>query len=455
MSGIDVSVNVTDSSFNQPWGIAFDNSGNYYVSNYTKDSSGNFISKMSSSGVFTLEWANTLTNGQLTGLAYSSYNGHLYCANFLSCAIYKINTGNGFVNTYTTLGSIYRPLGVATYGNYLYVSTNSGYIYRYDLSIFIPSAYTFYTNNPSLNTIFAITFDNQGYLYSLYSDVSYNYYVNKINESSSVVMSFNYSNFVATIGTTLNYNSGLVCDSDYNIYISNIDNKNIARYDSSGTLITLNYINDVSYNVPRGLAIQNNYLYSIDSNVSGSTGGTVYKGVEPSCFNFDTKILCLNNSMEEEYIPIQNLKSGDLVKTYLHGYRRIDLIGKISFANNPNKWNHSMYKMVKTEENSLFEDLIVTGGHSILLDEFTESEKKKLNKLGIKEYEDKIDDKYLLLASASDQFVKLTGSDIYTCYHFVLETNGNDDKQFGIWANGILTETTSKNYFKTQNYTLL
>ena len=45
------------------------------------------------------------------------------------------------------------------------------------------------------------------------------------------------------------------------------------------------------------------------------------------CFNHDTKILCLNKFSKEEYVPIQDLRKGDLVKTYLHGYKRIEMIG--------------------------------------------------------------------------------------------------------------------------------
>jgi hypothetical protein len=172
---------------------------------------------------------------------------------------------------------------------------------------------------------------------------------------------------------------------------------------------------------------------------------------DPSCFNEGTKILCLNNRFEDEYIPIENLRKGDLVKTYKHGYRKIDLIGKNPMINNPDIWHACMYKMEKTDDNGLIDDFIVTGGHSILVDD-----------LGIfKEENDlifggeiMIDDKYLLLVSISKDFVKIENNDVYTYYHFALENNGNDDERFGVWANGILTETVSKNQFNSHKYTL-
>jgi hypothetical protein len=151
---------------------------------------------------------------------------------------------------------------------------------------------------------------------------------------------------------------------------------------------------------------------------------------DPSCFNEGTKILCLNKNLEEEYIPIENLRKGDLVKSYKHGYRKIDLIGKNTMINNPNRFNECMYKMEKTEENGLLDDLIVTGGHSILIDD-----------LGIcKEENDKIfgstqmiDDKYLLLSAVSNDFKKIENTNLYTYYHFILENNENDDERFGVW----------------------
>lgn len=172
----------------------------------------------------------------------------------------------------------------------------------------------------------------------------------------------------------------------------------------------------------------------------------------PSCYNKGAKILCLNKQFEEEYIPIEHLRKGDLVKSYKHGYRRVDLIGKNLMKNNPDIWSYCMYKMEKTETNGLLEDLIVTGGHVILVDD-----------LGIyKEQNEKIfgttpmiDDKYLLSCSLSKDFTKIENTDLYTYYHFTLENNGSNDERFGVWANGILSETVSKHQFTDHNYTLL
>ena len=186
---------------------------------------------------------------------------------------------------------------------------------------------------------------------------------------------------------------------------------------------------------------------------SGDFGSTTITTTisDGPCFNEGTKILCLFNN-EDNYVPIENLRKGDIVKTYKYGYRRIDLIGKNYLLNNPDNFTHCMYKMAKTNTNDLIEDLIVTGGHSILVDDL---ENNKLNEKLFNGQTLKIEDKYLLLAAASDKFEKIVGNDKYTYYHLVLENNGDDKERFGIWANGILTETPSKNFFVQSHFILL
>jgi hypothetical protein len=171
-----------------------------------------------------------------------------------------------------------------------------------------------------------------------------------------------------------------------------------------------------------------------------------------SCFNEGTKILCLKHK-KDKYVPIEQLRKGDIVKTYKYGYRRIDLIGKNCLWNNPENFSHCMYKMEKTEKNGLLEDLIVTGGHSILVDDLGEC--KEYNEQLFHGTIPMIENKYLLLAAASNEFVQITDSNKYTYYHLVLENNDEDDERFGIWANGILTETPSKKYFIQSHFRLL
>jgi hypothetical protein len=202
---------------------------------------------------------------------------------------------------------------------------------------------------------------------------------------------------------------------------------------------------------------QTNSLYIVYYETSSSslvTIGPVNISIadssDPSCFNKGTKILCLVPKFVEEYVPIEKLKKGDLVKTYKHGYKKIDVIGKNKMINGLG--NEHMYKMEKTETNGLIEDLIITGAHSILVDDLGEDKEENEKNIG----EVKIDDKYLLLARVSKDFKKIEEKEEFTYYHFALENDENvDDKRYGVWANGVLTETTDKSHFLNHNYKLV
>jgi len=172
----------------------------------------------------------------------------------------------------------------------------------------------------------------------------------------------------------------------------------------------------------------------------------------PICYNEGTKILCLNPStLLEEYIEIEKLRKGDTVKSYKHGYRKIDLIGKKKMINNPLIFMDCMYKLEKTPENGLVEDLMLTGGHSILVDDFKD---KNINVATLGQCE-RIDDKYLVRVGTIQEFVKQENNDEYTYYHFILENDNDDSQRFGVWANGMLTDTPSKTEFIDHNYELL
>jgi hypothetical protein len=89
-------------------------------------------------------------------------------------------------------------------------------------------------------------------------------------------------------------------------------------------------------------------------------------------------------------------------------------------------------------------DVIVTGGHSILVDKLTKQE--KINNLKY-HFSSSIHDKKLLLACSSDKFEKITNNEQYVLYHLVLESD-DVNKQYGIYLrNDILSESCSESAF--------
>jgi hypothetical protein len=221
--------------------------------------------------------------------------------------------------------------------------------------------------------------------------------------------------------------------------IGDISFNSVVMNDSAGNVFSGNSASNITINT------DNNKLYfrQAASDIIYTSAASTY------CFNKGTKILCMNNQLEDEYINIELLQIGDFVKTYKHGYRKVSKVITGIVINNPKKWNMCMYKMVKTESNGLLEDLIVTGGHSLLVDAISDEEQKKYDEMDLTEFsKTTIDNKRLLLSCVSDQFTPMQDTDIYTYYHLLLENNNDDEERFGIWANGILTETPNEKTIK-------
>jgi len=167
------------------------------------------------------------------------------------------------------------------------------------------------------------------------------------------------------------------------------------------------------------------------------------------CFNKDSKILTLNsNTNEEEYVLIQNIRKGTLVKTLRNGYVPVDMIGKTSLFN-PNtkeRIKTRLYKLSKSNYSELFEDLILTGCHSILVDGFkNEEQKQKVIDVNGDTYV--TDNKYRLPACADEKSEPFDKEGEFTIYHIALE-NENYYSNYGIYANGLLVESCSKRYLK-------
>ena len=99
------------------------------------------------------------------------------------------------------------------------------------------------------------------------------------------------------------------------------------------------------------------------------------------------------------------------------------------------------------------EDLFVTGLHNILVDDVDDKE-KYLSKVNMKKMR-KIDDKFLIEVHTMTNFEEILDDNEYELFHIIL-SDVSDDKQYGIWANGILSESMSWNNFnkkgKLTNY---
>jgi Hint domain len=155
---------------------------------------------------------------------------------------------------------------------------------------------------------------------------------------------------------------------------------------------------------------------------------TTVSGVIP-CFGEGTQILTIENE-QEKYVAVEKLVEGSVVKTYKHGARKIAKIVSGSFINDPQEPKRCMYKLPKTD--AMTNDLMLTGGHAVLLDQAP------------KGLQFKIDDKYLSFAENNADFVKIDNHQIYKYYNFSMENDGDKDRRFGVWANGVLCETPSE-----------
>lgn len=175
--------------------------------------------------------------------------------------------------------------------------------------------------------------------------------------------------------------------------------------------------------------------------------GSYYLYPASVCFLEGTKILSLIGE-KETYVPIENLRKGDLVKTSRDGYKKIDMIGKheIQHTASKNRLKDELYKCSPSNFPELIEDLIVTGYHNILVNEFvSEEQKQKAIEVNGKIYV--TDEKYRLPACVDNRTDVFEKPGKYMIWHLALE-HDNYYMNYGIYANGLLVETCSKRYLK-------
>jgi len=206
------------------------------------------------------------------------------------------------------------------------------------------------------------------------------------------------------------------------------------------------------YNASVQNALQlNNVGFSVISRIDAQVVTTNQTRNSFVCFKEDSMILTING-----YVKIQDLRKGDLIKTLKHDYVPINMIGKreIQHIRSEERIKDQLYKCSQEFFPEVFEDLVITGCHCILMDEFVDDEQiEKTREVNGNIYI--TEDKYRIPACVDERTTVYETAGSYTIYHLALD---NDDyyMNYGVYANGLLVETCSQRYLKElSNMTLI
>jgi hypothetical protein len=186
-------------------------------------------------------------------------------------------------------------------------------------------------------------------------------------------------------------------------------------------------------------------VYANGSVLNSGGGYNVYPAVP--CFLEGSKILALVEE-KETYVPIENLRKGDLIKTSCNGYKKVELTGKGSIVNpgNSERLEDRLYKCSTENYPELSVDLYLTGFHSILVDTLTDEQREKTIKCMGKIFV--TDNKYRLIACVDERTEPWNSEGSFTIWHIALE-NADERMNYGIYANGgLLVESCSINFLK-------
>jgi sugar lactone lactonase YvrE len=411
-------------------GITFDNDNNLYIADGGDDN----IIKVDILGNKTIfaSGFSYIQNIVFDNIGFP--NGYLYVMDD-GVTLYKVDVNGNKTNFITNLNGHYFGMGFDTNNNLYYTSVDNN-IYKIDTN---GNTSTFINGSGTLYYPIVLAFDSNGDLL-----INSNQYITKYDSTGTLINA-------AFISIPKNVRS-LIIDKNNNIYVTYNANfeKYINKYDSNGNLISTIYNDTNPTKAILGLAFDSiGNLYFTNDNRTIITKYTILLPI--TCFKEDTKILT-----DKGYKAIQDLRKGDLVKTLKHDFKSIDMIGKreIYHPALQTRIKDQLYKCCKDKFSEIFEPLVITGCHSILIDSFTsEEQKEKVIEVHGKIYV--TDNKYRLPACCDYRasIYEIVGN--YTIYHLALE---NDDyyMNYGIYANGLLVETCSKRCLKElSNMTLI
>ena len=412
----DISSGFFQSVFmNQNNAIAGSNGkGLYYSSNYGHSWTISDISSENFNSVF-MDQSNAIA-GSNNGLYYSSNYGHSWTISI-----------PGFFNSVFMDQS--NAIAGARFNIGLYYSSDYGHSWTQSIPGTFQSVFMDQNN--------AIAGSGNGLYYS--SNYGHSWTISDISSGSFNSVFMDQSNAIAGSSTGLYYsqNSGQTWiqsnQTNGNFTSVFMDQSNAIAGSDNGLYYSSNYGH--TWNKTNVTTQVNAVFMNQNNRLSG--GVETYYYTELVCFKEGTKILT-----DKGYVAIQDLKKGDLVKT-VNDFIPIHAIGKreIYHPAAQNRDKDQLYKC-SPEHFPVFEDLVITGCHSILVDEF-KGEREKTIEINGDAYV--TENKYRLPACVDERTTVYETPGTYTIYHFALE---NDDyyNNYGVYANGLLVESCSKRY---------
>ena len=365
------------------------------------------------------------------------YNGSFYIPDYTTspAAILKYNLTGGKDATFSV--SISYVIAIAIANNVIYTAnyntTNNNVVKTYNISGGDATNDTFLTA-PGRISALAISGNT---LYVSTDATNINIYF------------YNITSTPPTLSVTIPVSSGavygMVLDYRYLYTTNNSGYVNIYNKYTGGVVYTLSIQNAAGL---RGIALDNNYIYVCNQ---VATDGKVYKIANPyytpiPCFLEGSKILQYNpETQTEQYVPIETLRTGDLIKTSASGYKAISHIGKKDLpdpATNQDK-RDLLYVFDSKWASEDLGPLCITGRHCLLHTKLSESEIEK-----VKQFTGDIyitENKYRVPAYLDSRREPYTKTDPVVIWHFALE-NDNIYKNYGVYANGLLVESSSIEY---------
>jgi hypothetical protein len=147
------------------------------------------------------------------------------------------------------------------------------------------------------------------------------------------------------------------------------------------------------------------------------------------CFGKGTLIQCEGGS-----VPVEELKVGMKVKTLKHGYKAVTLMGTSTIHNRADSERVRERLYIYPKEN-----LILTGGHSVLLDDVSGDQLNRIKRSfgGVFFTEGKL----RLMAMDDETAIPYLAKGVFPIYNFVLEAP-NEHTNYGVFANGKLVESS-------------